>query len=101
MDDQEAAPSLCSVDETNMEIQATESKSNKSRTSKPGIVYLSSIPYFMTVKSIRKYFAKYGAIDRVFLQVETRIGASGKKERHYTEGWVEFKDKRLVLLKLS
>lgn len=35
---------------------------------KPGIVYLSTIPPNMNVSKVRDYFAKFGKIDRVYLQ---------------------------------
>lgn len=89
--------STSSSSEDKMEQQLVLLKSSTTTTNKsPGIVYLSTIPYFMTVKSIRQYFEKYGKIDRIFLQSETRRNSAGKKERRYTEGWVEFKDKKLA-----
>jgi len=38
------------------------------KKSKPGIVFLSTIPPKMNVKQIREYFSKFGAINRSFLQ---------------------------------
>ncbi len=37
---------------------------------KPGIVYLSRIPPFMSVKKIRQIFSIHGEIGRVFLQAD-------------------------------
>jgi len=61
-----------------------------------GIVYLSSIPYRLTVGRIRETLSQYGELGRVYLQSEVRMNAAGKKERNYTEGWIEFKDKRIA-----
>ena len=36
--------------------------------SEPGIIYLSRIPPFMSVKKIRQIFSTYGEVDRIFLQ---------------------------------
>lgn len=80
---------------TSSNTKAAWKSNDKVKKNKPGIVYLSTIPYHMTVKSVREYFSKYGEIDRLFLQREIRVGSSGKKEKRYTEGWIEFKDKDL------
>ncbi|XP_067139760.1 activator of basal transcription 1-like [Centruroides vittatus] len=55
----------------------------------PGVVYLSYIPPYMTVKQIREYFSKFGEIGRIYLQPEK---GNSKK---FSEGWVEFKNKRI------
>ena len=36
--------------------------------SKSGVVYLSKIPTFMSVKKLRQMFEQYGEIGRIFLQ---------------------------------
>ncbi|XP_076058118.1 uncharacterized protein LOC143035230 [Oratosquilla oratoria] len=71
-----------------------EEKPGKRR--KPGIIYLSSIPINMNVSKIREYFSKYGEIDRVFLQPSKKNKEAGKKSKRprFTEGWIEFKNKR-------
>ena len=40
------------------------------KTTKPGIIYLSRIPQFMSVKKVREIFSQYGTVGRVFLQVD-------------------------------
>ena len=40
------------------------------KTTKPGIIYLSRIPQFMSVKKVREIFSQYGIVGRVFLQVD-------------------------------
>lgn len=75
----------------------SKSKSKKSdKPSKPGIIYMSSVPYRMTAKRVREVFSQYGEIGRIFLQPEVRTMASGKKERRFVEGWIEFMDRKLA-----
>ena len=38
-----------------------------------GIIYLSRIPPFMSVKKIRQIFSLYGEVDRIFLQPDGEI----------------------------
>lgn len=70
-----------------------ETKKVKKR--EPGVVYLSTIPPFMTVKKIRELLSRYGEVGHIFLQPEKK-GMKRKQSKHFTEGWVEFKDKRLA-----
>jgi ESF2/ABP1 family protein len=49
---------------------------------------------------IRDLLSRYGEIDRIYLQPEDaaahkrRKRAGGNRKLNYTEGWIEFKDKR-------
>ncbi|XP_038052600.1 activator of basal transcription 1-like [Patiria miniata] len=67
---------------------------------KPGIIYLSRIPTFMKPKRIQQIFSQYGELGRTFLQAEDkyirqmRKKKGGNKARCFSEGWVEFKDKK-------
>lgn len=67
------------------------SEKKKKKPLKPGIVYLSSIPYFVTVRRCRDLLGKYGEIGQIYLASETRINSAGKKQKRYVEGWIEFK----------
>ncbi|EAS06109.1 Pre-rRNA-processing protein esf2, putative (macronuclear) [Tetrahymena thermophila SB210] len=73
---------------------------NKKQQQK-GVCYLSRIPPYMKATYIRKLLEPYG-IERVYLAAEDdrkrkmRIKNGGNKRRCYTEGWVEFKDKRIA-----
>eukprot|EP00795_Rhopilema_esculentum_P005441 gene5441-616_t len=68
----------------------------------PGIIYVSKIPPFMKPGKVRSHMTQFGEIGRVFLQPEDpltrkrrkKTGGSGKKM--FTEGWVEFKDKKIA-----
>ncbi|GBC02921.1 hypothetical protein RclHR1_00490007 [Rhizophagus clarus] len=67
-----------------------------------GVIYLSSIPPFMKPSKIRHLLGQFGDIGRVYLAPEdskTRIRRrkyGGNKKKKYTEGWIEFLDKRVA-----
>ena len=67
---------------------------------KSGVVYLSRIPPFMKPTKMRSLLEPYGTINRIFLAPEDpaaharRVRAGGNKRRSYTEGWVEFTNKK-------
>ncbi|XP_015119866.1 activator of basal transcription 1 [Diachasma alloeum] len=74
---------------------------------KRGIVYLSNIPKYMNVTTVREIFSKYGEVGRVYLQLgsnaddKKKDGAKPKKKRkeasrYFTEGWVEFERKKIA-----
>jgi len=68
----------------------------------PGIVYLSRIPPFMKPLKIRTLFSQYGEVGRLFLQPEDPVARKNRKKgggsgrKLFTEGWVEFKDKKIA-----
>lgn len=67
---------------------------------KTGVVYLARIPPFMKPVKIKQLLSRYAEIGRVYLAPEdAKITARRKKyaknnKQNYTEGWVEFKDKK-------
>jgi len=71
-----------------------ETTNRTSRTTNPGIIYFSRIPEHMSVKKIRQIFSEYGELDRIFLQPDDKKSRASKKNRSFTEVWVEFCDKR-------
>ncbi|KRX26575.1 Activator of basal transcription 1 [Trichinella nelsoni] len=92
-----------------MEIAETEDKKKKKKkklqqesgftldeSTEPGIIYMSTIPYSMTVKQVRDILECYGTIGRIYFHKEQVEGKNGQKRRKYTEGWVEFADKRVA-----
>ncbi|KRY29727.1 Activator of basal transcription 1 [Trichinella spiralis] len=89
-----------------MEIAETEDKKKKKlqqesgftldESTEPGIIYMSTIPYSMTVKQVRDILECYGTIGRIYFHKEQVEGKNGQKRRKYTEGWVEFADKRVA-----
>ncbi|XP_077080084.1 activator of basal transcription 1 [Siphateles boraxobius] len=67
----------------------------------PGIVYIGHIPPRMRPKHMRNMLSVYGEIGRIFLQPEDRCVKNKKKKAgsrssSFTEGWVEFRDKRIA-----
>ncbi|EPQ04939.1 Activator of basal transcription 1 [Myotis brandtii] len=77
----------------------------------PGIVYLGHIPPRFRPLHVRNLLSAYGEVGRVFFQPEggfvqrkkkaAAASATGGKKRSkyskdYTEGWVEFRDKRVA-----
>lgn len=59
---------------------------------KYGIIYLSYIPEGVTVKILREIMSEFGQLGRIYLEPEK----NNKKHRTYTEGWIEFKKKRVA-----
>ncbi|KAI5932865.1 Activator of basal transcription 1 [Manis javanica] len=77
----------------------------------PGIVYLGHIPPRFRPLHVRNLLSAYGEVGRVFFQPEdgfvrrkkkiaaasaTRGKKRSKYSKDYTEGWVEFRDKRVA-----
>ncbi|XP_029994755.1 activator of basal transcription 1 [Sphaeramia orbicularis] len=67
----------------------------------PGIIYLGHIPPRLRPKHLRNLLSVYGEIGRIFLQPEDRTvrmkkKKSGLRRCDFTEGWVEFRDKRVA-----
>ncbi|KAB0342125.1 hypothetical protein FD754_019051 [Muntiacus muntjak] len=68
----------------------------------PGIVYLGHIPPRFRPLHVRNLLSAYGEVGRVFFQAEDAAAsaAGGKKRskysKDYTEGWVEFRYKRVA-----
>ncbi|XP_072455616.1 activator of basal transcription 1-like [Notamacropus eugenii] len=71
----------------------------------PGIVYLGHVPPCWRPLHARNLLSVHGEIGRVFFQPEDGLGQRRKTlgglrrlGRGYTEGWVEFRDKRAAKL---
>lgn len=65
-----------------------------------GVVYLSRIPPFMKPTKLRSLLEPYGEINRIFMSPEDpasharRVKNGGNKKRSFTDGWVEFVNKK-------
>ncbi|KAJ8656569.1 hypothetical protein O0I10_007646 [Lichtheimia ornata] len=65
-----------------------------------GVCYLSRIPPFMTPQQVKKLLSHYAEVGRVFFETEDARTAARRKKytrdrrTRFTEGWVEFKDKK-------
>lgn len=66
-------------------------KIEKSTATVSGIIYLSSVPQYMSVQKLRNIFSEYGEVGRTFFQ-PTEKSYTFKKGLLFTEGWVEFVD---------
>ncbi|KAM7134482.1 activator of basal transcription 1 isoform 1-T2 [Macrochelys suwanniensis] len=69
----------------------------------PGIIYLGHIPPRFRPRHVRNLLSVHGEVGRIFLQPEERFvrqrkKKAGAKAKNYTEGWVEFRDKRVAKL---
>lgn len=67
---------------------------------KSGVLYVSRIPPFMKPHKLRTLLEPFGTINRTYLASEDptsharRVRGGGNKKKLFTEGWVEFIDKR-------
>ncbi|KAF8075866.1 hypothetical protein FPV67DRAFT_386803 [Lyophyllum atratum] len=67
-----------------------------------GVIYISRIPPGMRPTKVRHLMSMHGEIGRVYLQQEDAKRAylrkkyTATKKAHFTEGWVEFKDKKIA-----
>uniref|UniRef100_A0A0B6ZIU9 Activator of basal transcription 1 n=1 Tax=Arion vulgaris TaxID=1028688 RepID=A0A0B6ZIU9_9EUPU len=62
---------------------------------KAGIIYLSSVPEFMSVQRLRNVFGEFGEVNRTFFQPVEK-SYSYKKGLLFTEGWVEFRQRSVA-----
>ncbi|CAK6978001.1 activator of basal transcription 1 [Scomber scombrus] len=93
-------------DDDDMEKKKSKQKvglatSSSGRKCVPGIIYLGHIPPRLRPKHMRNMLSVYGEIGRIFLQPEDRAVRNRKKKSglrrcDFTEGWVEFRDKRVA-----
>ncbi|KAG7445974.1 uncharacterized protein BT62DRAFT_949914 [Guyanagaster necrorhizus] len=74
----------------------------KAAQDRAGVIYISRIPPGMRPTKVRHLMSAYGEVGRVYLQQEDprraylRRKYTSTKKPHYTEGWVEFKDKKVA-----
>ncbi|KAF7301246.1 Pre-rRNA-processing protein ESF2 [Mycena indigotica] len=67
-----------------------------------GVIYISRIPPGMRPTKVRHLMSVHGEVGRVYLQQEDAKRAylrrkyTSTKKAHFTEGWVEFKDKKVA-----
>ncbi|CAO3647736.1 unnamed protein product [Cunninghamella echinulata] len=115
-DDSKSADSILDADIDNdhpLEIEKPKKKKNKikpltaaeldeieKQNKKSGVCYLSRIPPFMTPRRVRQLLSKYTELGKLYLVPEDekitkrRRKYSKNRRINYTEGWVEFKDKK-------
>jgi len=74
----------------------------KAAQERAGVIYISRIPPGMRPSKVRHLMSAYGEVGRVYLQQEDAKSAylrrkyTSTKKPHFTEGWVEFKDKKVA-----
>ena len=74
----------------------------KQQVDKAGVVYLSHVPPFMKPIKLRQLLSQYAEIGRIYLAPEdAKVAARrkkyrGNKRQNYSEGWVEFMDKKVA-----
>lgn len=72
----------------------------QAKIKRTGVCYLSRIPPYMKPSKLRSILSKFGELDRIFLKPEDpavykkRVKYGGNKKKNYTEGWVEFLNKK-------
>ncbi|XP_065839862.1 uncharacterized protein [Oscarella lobularis] len=68
----------------------------------PGLVYISRIPPGMKPEKVKHLMSQFGVVGRVFLQPEDpftrkrRQKQGGSRKKVFTEGWVEFAEKKVA-----
>jgi len=74
----------------------------KEKAERRGVVYIARVPPFMKPEKLRSLLVKYGELNRIYLVPEDkslhkkRVGAGGNRRTKYTEGWIEFEDKKVA-----
>lgn len=76
-DENESHGSEESADESMDETEVTPEPEVVKKKKKRGIVYISSIPKFMTVAILREQLGQYASIGRVYLQAAETKGMCG------------------------
>ena len=77
-----------------------ELEKEQKRIKKTGVCYLSKIPPYMKPAKLRSVLSRFGSIDRIFLKPEEasiyhkRVKYGGNKKKRFTEGWIEFVNKK-------
>ncbi|XP_056394600.1 activator of basal transcription 1 [Hyla sarda] len=89
--------------DTEMVVEEKDPEGKKTKNIIPGIIYLGHIPPRLRPRHIRNMMSLHGEVGRIFLQSEDRVVRKKKKKagsnaRDFTEGWVEFRDKRVAKL---
>ncbi|XP_061470304.1 activator of basal transcription 1 [Rhineura floridana] len=89
--------------EVESDVQLDPSNQDGTRKIVPGIIYLGHIPPRFRPRHVRNLLSVHGEVGRIFLQPEERFIRKKKKKagsnaKNFTEGWVEFRDKRVAKL---
>ena len=100
---QEKAPKTPHKKKLRKVLQQGTVTDSRSALAKTGVIYLSRIPPRLTPQKIRQLLTPFGSpVLRIFLAPESteeytrRTKAGGSKKRRFTEGWIEFEDKKVA-----
>jgi len=83
-------------------LSREELKKFEENQRKKGIIYISRIPHGMTVAKVRHLLSGFGEVERIFLQDGRekergeRLTGRASKSAHFTEGWIEFSEKKVA-----
>ena len=104
--DDDAADAAADDDDDDARLRRQKAKREvlaeraKRKQAKRGVVYLGAIPPRMKPQKLRQLLSPFGKLDRVYLTPEdpgTRLRRKkfgGNTGKNFTEGWVEFLDKK-------
>ncbi|XP_069581944.1 activator of basal transcription 1 [Brachyistius frenatus] len=100
-DDVDEEQSNINKDAAGLTAKKKKTASGPDRKCVPGIVYLGHIPPRLRPKHLRNLLSLHGEIGRIFLQPEDRQVTkrrrkAGSRRCDFTEGWAEFRDKRVA-----
>ncbi|XP_033029505.1 activator of basal transcription 1 [Lacerta agilis] len=99
--DSEKEEAVTDQKEEESEVQLDLSTEDGAKKVVPGIIYLGHIPPRFRPRHVRNLLSVHGEVGRIFLQPEERFIRKKKKKagsnaKNFTEGWVEFRDKRVA-----
>lgn len=83
-----------------MSLSESKLKTFNDKAAKRGVVYITRVPPFMKPEKLRHLLSPFDTILRIYLAPEDtsvrakRLKLGGNKKMNYTEGWIEFTDKR-------
>ena len=79
-----------------------EAKTYSENLEKRGVIYMSRVPPFMKPNKARTLFEQFGIVTRIYLAEEDsqlrkrRKSNGGNGSKQFTEGWIEFSDKKVA-----
>ncbi|KAK9795207.1 hypothetical protein WJX73_010342 [Symbiochloris irregularis] len=82
------------------ELSARRLKKLQDAHRQRGVIYINRIPPHMKPHKVRHLLSKYGKLGRIYLAPEDKAARSRRKKsgkdtgKNFSEGWVEFEDKR-------
>ncbi|CAJ1462186.1 unnamed protein product [Effrenium voratum] len=72
------------------------------KVDRKGVIHLASIPLCMGIQKLRHIMEQFGEVGRVYLAPEDKVRhqnrkrSGGSRKVRFTEGWVEFADRRVA-----